>query len=76
MLKEIRPAILMLVLSTLLFGLAYPLGMTGVSQAMFPWQANGSLLTKNVQVIGSVIIGQRFARSGSFHGRPFITTDT
>ena len=76
MLREIRPAILMLVLSTLLFGLAYPLGMTGISQLLFPWQANGSLLTKNGQVIGSVLIGQNFTRPGYFHGRPSVTTDT
>ena len=51
MLREIRPAILMVILFTVLLGLVYPLGMTGISQVLFPWQANGSLLTRNGQVI-------------------------
>lgn len=76
MLREIRPAIVMLILSTLLFGLAYPLGMTGISQALFPWQANGSLLTRTGQVIGSALIGQNFTSAKYFHGRPSVTTDT
>jgi potassium-transporting ATPase KdpC subunit len=76
MMREIRPAIMMLVLSTALFGLAYPLGMTSLSQALFPWQANGSLLTKNGQVIGSALIGQNFTSAKYFHGRPSVTTDT
>lgn len=76
MLREIRPAILMLVLSTILFGLAYPLGTTGLSQLLFPWQANGSLLTKNGQVIGSALVGQNFTSAKYFHGRPSVTTDT
>jgi K+-transporting ATPase ATPase C chain len=75
MLKEIRPAIMMVVLSTIIFGLAYPIGMTYVSQALFPWQANGSLLTKNGQVIGSALIGQNFASPKYFHGRPSVTTE-
>ena len=75
MLREIRPAIMMLVLSTVLFGLAYPLGMTGLSQALFPWQANGSLLYKNGQVIGSALIGQNFTSPKYFHGRPSVTTE-
>lgn len=76
MLREMRPAVLMLVLSTILFGLAYPLGTTGLSQLLFPWQANGSLLTKNGQVIGSALVGQNFTSAKYFHGRPSVTTDT
>jgi K+-transporting ATPase ATPase C chain len=76
MLKELRPAILMVVLATALLGLAYPLGMTALSQALFPWQANGSLLTdKNGQVIGSALIGQNFTSAKYFHGRPSVTTE-
>jgi K+-transporting ATPase ATPase C chain len=75
MLKEIRPPIMMVVLSTIIFGLAYPIGMTYLSQALFPWQANGSLLTKNGQVIGSVLIGQNFTSPKYFHDRLSVTTE-
>ena len=76
MLRELRPAFLMIVVSTVLFGFMYPLGMTGISQLVFPWQANGSLITKNGQVIGSALIGQNFTSAKYFHGRPSATTDT
>jgi K+-transporting ATPase ATPase C chain len=66
---------MMVIVSTLLFGLAYPLGMTGLSQLLFPWQANGSLLTRNGQVIGSALIGQNFTSARYFHGRPSVTTE-
>jgi len=67
--SAIRPSIVMTLGFTLLCGLAYPLAVTGIGQAVMPAQANGSLIVDGNEVIGSSLIGQGFAKPGYFHGR-------
>jgi K+-transporting ATPase ATPase C chain len=74
MLREIRPAIILLLALTLITGLAYPLAMTVIAGVLFPKQAQGSLIEKDGKVIGSALIGQEFKSDRYFHGRPSATT--
>ncbi|MES5481798.1 K(+)-transporting ATPase subunit C [Bradyrhizobium sp. INPA03-11B] len=73
MLREIRPAILVLALLTAITGLAYPLAMTAIAGVVFPKQAQGSLIEKDGKVVGSALIGQEFKEEKYFHGRPSAT---
>jgi K+-transporting ATPase ATPase C chain len=68
--QNLRIAVLMTIVTTLLLGVAYPLAVTGLAQALFTDKANGQLIERDGKVIGSRIIGQAFASPGYFHGRP------
>ena len=76
MLKHLRPALALMIVLSVLTGLAYPLAMTGFAQLVFPREATGSLLEKDGAVVGSALIGQNFTSDRYFHSRPSATTDT
>lgn len=70
MLSELRPALTLLAVFTALTGIAYPLAMTGAAQALFPAQANGSLVERDGRIVGSALVGQAFSGDAYVHGRP------
>jgi potassium-transporting ATPase KdpC subunit len=74
MLREIRPAIVLVIALTLITGVAYPFAITGLAEVIFPDKAQGSLVARDSKVVGSTLIGQEFTGEGYFHGRPSATT--
>lgn len=74
--QHLRPAIVLVVLFTVLTGLAFPYAFVGAAGAVFPFQAGGSLIEQDGKVVGSALLGQTFAQDKYFQGRPSATTDT
>ena len=74
MLTHLRPALVLLTALTAITGLAYPLAMTGLAEAIFPARAAGSLIERDGRIVGSALIGQTFSQAHYFHGRPSATT--
>src|SRR5216683_2852955 len=68
--ENLRIAILITLVTTVLFGLVYPLGVTAIAQLLFPVEANGSLIQRNGHLVGSRLLGQTFSSPGYFHSRP------
>ncbi|WP_099864585.1 potassium-transporting ATPase subunit KdpC [Pararhizobium haloflavum] len=75
MLSHLRPAFMMMAICTIVFGIAYPFAMTGVAQALFPGQANGSLIERDGVILGSAVVGQAFEGEAYFHPRPSAAGD-
>jgi potassium-transporting ATPase KdpC subunit len=71
--SNVRPALVMIVLMTILLGALYPAAVTAIASVVFPWQASGSLIEKDGKVVGSTLIGQPFSDAGHFWSRPSAT---